>query len=57
VISGKFKRTLKRAVDLETMRLISSDDLMGMHKDDYQVIRRLATRARLDRRPRYVCDL
>ena len=57
MISGKFKRTLKRAVDLETMRLISSDDLMGMHKDDYQVIRRLATRARLDRRPRYVCDL
>jgi len=30
---------------------------MGMHKDDYQVIRRLATRARLERNPRYVCDL
>lgn len=57
VISGKFRRTLKRAVDLETMRSITSDDLMGMHKDDYQVIRRFATRARLERRPRYVCDL
>lgn len=30
---------------------------MGMDQDDYQVIRRLATRARLERRPRYVCDL
>lgn len=52
-----FKRTLKRAVDLETMRSISSDELMGLHKDDYQVVRRLATRARLDRQPRYVCGL
>ncbi|WP_372095607.1 DUF6035 family protein [Tistrella mobilis] len=56
-MSEKFKRTLKRAVDLETMRPISSDDLIGMHKDDYQVIRRHATRARLERRPRYVCDI
>tara|TARA_B100000614_G_scaffold171118_1_gene152317 strand:- start:59 stop:223 length:165 start_codon:yes stop_codon:yes gene_type:complete len=39
----RFRRTLKQAVDLETMQSISSDDLMGMSKDDYQVIRRLAT--------------
>lgn len=55
-MAGKqFKRTLKRAIDLETMLTISSDALLGMPKDDYQVVRRLATRARLDRRPRYVC--
>jgi len=53
----RFRRTLKQAVDLETMQSISSEDLMGMHKDDYQVIRRLATRARLDDRPRYACGL
>ena len=53
----QFKRTLKRAIDLEMMLTISSDALMGMPKDDYQVVRRLATRARLDRRPRYVCGL
>lgn len=57
-MAGKqFKRTLKRAIDLETMLTISSDALMGMSKDEYQVVRRLATRARLDRRPRYVCGL
>lgn len=57
-MAGKhFKRTLKRAIDLETMLTISSDALMAMPKDDYQVVRRLATRARLDRRPRYVCGL
>jgi hypothetical protein len=54
---GQFKRTLKKAVDLETMLTISSDALMSMSKDDYQIIRRLATRARLDRLPRYVCGL
>ena len=48
---------VKRAIDLETMLTISSDALMGMPKDEYQVVRRLATRARLDRRPRYVCGL
>lgn len=37
--------------------MISSDALMGMSKDEYQVVRRLATRARLERRPRYVCSL
>jgi hypothetical protein len=39
------------------MLTISSDALMGMSRDEYQVVRRLATRARLDRRPRYVCGL
>lgn len=50
-----FKRTLKSAVDLQTMRSISSDQLMAMNADDYQVLRRAATRARLERTPRYVC--
>ncbi len=51
------KRTLKSAVDLQTMRSISSDELMAMSADDYQVLRRAATRARLKRTPRYVCAL
>lgn len=57
MLEKQFKRTLRKAVDLETMLTISSDVLMGMSADDYQVVRRLATKARLDRRPRYVCGL
>lgn len=53
----KFRRTLKRAVDLETMQSISSDSLMSMSTDDYQMVRRYATRARLDGQARYVCGL
>jgi hypothetical protein len=47
----------KRAFELEAMLTISSDASMGMSKDDHQVVRRLATRDRLDRRPRYVCGM
>ena len=49
------RRTLKRVVDLSSMHSITSDLLLAMSKDDYQVLRRAATRARLDRKARYVC--
>ncbi|MBR1029390.1 DUF6035 family protein [Bradyrhizobium liaoningense] len=49
------RRTIKRAVDLSSMHSITSDSLIAMNRDDYQVLRRAATRARLDRKPRYVC--
>lgn len=39
------------------MQSISSDSLMGMSMDDYQMVRRYATRARLHGQARYVCGL
>ena len=50
-------RTLKSVVDLETMRSISSDELLAMDQDEYHAIRRAATRARINRSTRYVCAL
>lgn len=50
------RRTLRSVVDLMTMQSISSVQLLAMQDDEYQVIRRAATRARLERRPRYVCS-
>ena len=55
-IAERERRTLKRVVDLETMQTISSDDLLTMHADDYQVLRRSATRAKLKGTTRYVCE-
>lgn len=55
MIYKSIKRTLKVAVDIESMSSISSDDLISMHKDDYQIVRRAATLAALDHIPRYVC--
>src|SRR6266545_3454092 len=49
------RRTIKRVVDLSSMHSITSDSLIAMNGDDYQVLRRAATRARLDRKARYVC--
>lgn len=49
------RRTLRNVVDLQTMRSISSDQLLAMSQDEYHAVRRAATRARLDRSPRYVC--
>lgn len=49
------QRTLKCVVDLQTMRSISSDQLLNMNQDEYHAVRRAATRARIDRAPRYVC--
>lgn len=51
------RRTLKRAIDLSMMQTITSDALLAMIKDDYQRLRRAATRARLDSQPRYVCGV
>lgn len=52
----KLQRTLKRAVRLQDMAVISSDDLLQIDADGYQVIRRAATRARNDKRAAFVCD-
>lgn len=49
-------RTLKRAIDLQAMRTITSDDLLAMHPDDYQDVRRQATRARSSGVVRYACE-
>jgi hypothetical protein len=51
----KFKRTIKHAVDLVRMATITSDDLLTMHPDNYQEIRRSSTCARKDRQDRFVC--
>lgn len=49
------RRTLKNVGDLQTMRSVSSDQLLAMSQDEYHAVRRAATRARLERSPRYVC--
>jgi len=48
------KRTLREAIEVETLRPITSDDLISMG-DEYHKIRRAATRARLEERPCYLC--
>lgn len=53
----EIRRTLKRAVDLQSLRTISSDELLSMHQDDAQAIRVQATRAVLNSEIRFVCDL
>lgn len=55
MVEAILRRTLKRVVDLAAMHSITSDALIAMSKDDYQVLRRAATRARLDRKARFVC--
>ncbi|MET4324164.1 DUF6035 family protein [Bradyrhizobium sp. RT5a] len=55
MVEAILRRTLKRVVDLASMHSITSDALIAMTKDDYQVLRREATRARLDRKARFVC--
>lgn len=55
MVEAILRRTLKRVVDLASMHSITSDALIAMSKDDYQVLRRAATRARLDRKARFVC--
>lgn len=53
--SRKIVRSIRHAVDLETMTTISSDDLMALSTDDYHEIRRAATGGRLDGIYRYAC--
>ena len=55
--SKKPQRTLLRAVDLSTRRVIISDDLLRLDPDAYQQVRRAAVAARRERLPRYACDL
>lgn len=45
MVEAILRRTLKRVVDLASMHSITSDALIAMSKDDYQVLRRAATRA------------
>jgi hypothetical protein len=52
-----YQRTLKRAVELETMNIVTSDDLLAMSADDYQRIRISTTRAGLRKERRFVCEL
>lgn len=49
-------RTLKRAIRLEDMSIISSDDLLAMHDDKYQALRREATRANNNNISVFVCE-
>lgn len=50
------KRTLKRAIDLESLETISSDQLLAYERDEYQRIRRIATKSHKDGKPRYTCE-
>lgn len=55
-MTARLQRTLKRAVRLRDMTVISSDDLLRIDADGYQEIRRAATRARNEGQPAFVCD-
>lgn len=55
-MTARLQRTLKRAVRLRDMTVISSDDLLRIDADGYQDIRRAATRARNEGQPAFVCD-
>ena len=48
-------RTLKDAIDLDTMSKITSDDLLAKGMDYYHQIRHIATERRLVNDHRYVC--
>lgn len=52
----RLQRTLRRAVRLRDMAVITSDDLLRIDADGYQAIRRSATRGRNEGRPAFVCD-
>lgn len=43
-MKGRIQRTLKRAVRLQNMAVITSDNLLQIDADGYQEIRRSATR-------------
>lgn len=49
-------RTIRQVTDLVTMRTITSDDLLRADPDEYQEIRRGATKARLNKQARFVCE-
>jgi len=49
-------RTILRAVDLSSMTIITSNDLLNASRDRYQEIRRSATKARNKGNVSYVCE-
>lgn len=49
-------RTLKRAVRLSDMSVVTSDQLLGLDPDAYHEIRRQVTRARIDGSAAFVCE-
>jgi Family of unknown function (DUF6035) len=53
---GEPHRTLKRAVRLSDMGVITSDELLKLDSDSYQEIRRTVTRARNEGTSAFVCD-
>lgn len=55
-MKGRLQRTLKRAVRLQDMAVITSDDLLKIDADGYQDIRRAATRARNGGNAAFVCE-
>jgi hypothetical protein len=55
-MKGQVQRTLKRAVRLRDLAVITSDDLLRIDADSYQEIRRAAIRGRNEGQPAFVCD-
>ena len=55
-VPERLQRTLKRAVRLRDMAVITSDELLRVDADAYQEIRRSATRARNEGVAAFVCD-
>lgn len=55
-MKARLQRTLKRAVRLHDMAVITSDDLLNADADTYQDIRRTSTRARNAGSAAFVCD-
>lgn len=49
-------RTLKRVIDVEGYRTVTSDDLLNMSLSDYQDLRREITLRRMEGAPRYLCN-
>lgn len=53
---ARYRRALKRAVDLRSMRTISADELMAADPDRYHEIRRTATHGRNEKINVVVCE-
>ncbi|WP_419797651.1 MAG: hypothetical protein ACNI26_15335 [Terasakiella sp.] len=50
------KRTIERAIDLDSLETITSDQLLAYSRDDYQAVRRRATKSKKEGQPRYTCE-
>ena len=49
-------RTLKRVIDLDQMRVMTSDDLLALDIHQYDALRRDITIRHQDEKDRYVCE-